>query len=332
MGNGVAHMPWQARRSVKGEEVVVALEFNSSYIDTQGEHRLHIMQVSEPELLASACSGVVLMIHGMIEDGRIFYHPSGKGLASYLARQGYLVLVADLRGIGQSRPAINKHSRHGQTESIVEDIPALIEYASGLSANTKLHLVAHSWGGVLLNSALVRFPALNQKVHSGVYFGSKRNVRAKNWDRVLKIELMWNTLGTVLGAGYGYLPALKYKIGAQNETRQTHRQTVRWIKRTQWIDSHDGFDYQQAANALEQAEGLAPILYYGAVNDLSLGNPKDVERFMLQSGVRHAQYRLLSRANGNSQDYDHLSMLTAPDCINDHFSDVSAWLANKGAD
>ena len=58
------------------------------------------------------------MVHGMVEDGRIFYHKSGKGLACYLAKQGYDVYVVDLRGIGQSTPKISADSDHGQTEPL----------------------------------------------------------------------------------------------------------------------------------------------------------------------------------------------------------------------
>ena len=54
----------------------------------------------------------VLMIHGIVEDGRIFYHNSGKGLGSFLAKHGYDVYVADLRGIGKSTPKIHRNSEH----------------------------------------------------------------------------------------------------------------------------------------------------------------------------------------------------------------------------
>lgn len=68
-----------------------------------GEHRLHMRRFyQDPE------GEPIWMMHGSIEDGRIFYSPSGKGLASFLAAQGYDVIVADLRGRGKSTPAISK--------------------------------------------------------------------------------------------------------------------------------------------------------------------------------------------------------------------------------
>lgn len=79
------------------------MRFQSLFLQAS-DYRLHLMHISQP-----GQRGIpVLMIHGMVEDGRIFYHPSGKGLGCYLARQGYEVYVADLRGTArfQSRPPV----------------------------------------------------------------------------------------------------------------------------------------------------------------------------------------------------------------------------------
>src|SRR5215203_377312 len=68
----------------------------------------------------------VFMLHGSIENGRIFYSASGKGLAPFLASNGYDVFVADLRGRGLSTPSINRHSTYGVHESIMEEIPVFL--------------------------------------------------------------------------------------------------------------------------------------------------------------------------------------------------------------
>mgnify|MGYP000054680651 FL=1 len=87
-----------------------------------GEHRLHVRHI-QPGVAIHA--DPILMVHGAIENGRIFYTESGKGLACFLARHGYQVYVADLRGRGQSTPAIAERAGHGQHELITEDLPAL---------------------------------------------------------------------------------------------------------------------------------------------------------------------------------------------------------------
>lgn len=175
------------------------MRFQSLFCATSHGHQLHVMHVSQPGNLGEP----VLMVHGMVEDGRIFYHKSGKGLACYLASQGFDVYVADLRGIGLSTPKIGSASTHGQTETIRDDIPALIDFVLEKSQHKKLHLAAHSWGGVNSNSALLRKPELIERVASSVYFGSKRTVRAKTFDRYLKVELVWNRLAFLMGRKKG---------------------------------------------------------------------------------------------------------------------------------
>ncbi|HYX81614.1 MAG TPA: alpha/beta fold hydrolase, partial [Gemmatimonadales bacterium] len=71
--------------------------------------------------VADGARDVVFMLHGSIENGRVFYSASGKGLAPYLAQHGFDVFVPDLRGRGASTPHVGRHSSYGQTEIIVEE-------------------------------------------------------------------------------------------------------------------------------------------------------------------------------------------------------------------
>lgn len=294
------------------------LRYQSLFCDTADDHRLHIMHISRP----SSHGVPILMIHGMVEDGRIFYHKSGKGLGSYLADKGYDVYAADLRGIGKSTPSINKQSRHGQTETITQDLPRLINFVLEKTGAKKLSLIAHSWGGVNLNACLLRFPELVDKIVCSAYFGSKRTVRARTFDRYFKVSLVWNRMSFSLAKRAGYLPAVKYKLGSQNETRKTHEQCVRWVKNRNWVDSDDGFDYGKAAKEVV----LPPTLYFAAIKDTSLGHRFDVKNFIQESGDHSYQYELLAKRCGNKRDYDHIDMLTAPECIDDHFPFLVKWL------
>ena len=294
------------------------MRYQSLYCQATGEHKLHIMHVSQ----AGQRGHPILMIHGMVEDGRIFYHKSGKGLGSYLAQKGFDVYIADLRGIGQSTPKINKDSKHGQTETVEEDIPNLIEFVLKHSKSEKLSMAAHSWGGVYINAALARKPELISKISSSVYFASKRTVRVKNLERYFKISFIWNRMSQSLAKRKGYLPAIKYKLGSENETQKTHRQCVEWVQNKKWIDSDDGFDYGEALQSIT----LPPTQYYAAVRDFSMGHRSDVKNFMIESGPHKSQYCLLSKKSGNKKDYDHINLLTAPECVDDHFKGVEHWL------
>ena len=293
------------------------MKYQSMFCSTADGEQLHIMHISK----AGQQGMPVLMIHGMVEDGRIFYHKSGKGLGSYLAQQGFDVYVADRRGVGASTPKITEASTHGQTETIVEDIPRLIEFVLQASGSKKLGLVAHSWGGVNVNAALARRTDLIDKVIASVYFASKRTVRVRNLERYFKISLIWNRMSQSLAKRKGYLPAVKYKLGSENETVKTHRQCVEWVQNKKWVDSDDGFDYGQSLKTVK----LPPTLYYAAVRDFSMGHRSDVKNFMIESGPHESHYCLLSKKAGNKLDYDHINLLTAPECVDDHFSEVIAW-------
>jgi predicted alpha/beta hydrolase len=270
----------------------------------------------------------VLMLHGAIENGRIFYSESGKGLAPYLANNGFDVFVADLRGHGKSTPPIDRSSRFGQTESITEDIPACIEAVRRLRGPVPQQWVAHSWGGVLFTSVLARFPEYTKLVNSQVYFGSKRTIRVWNIQRILKVGLVWNGICPFACRLAGYLPARQLRIGSDSETAKSYRQSAAWVRDDAWIDSDDDFDYGAAVKTIS----LPPTWHIAAQNDRALGHPRDVRAFMESTGRQECRYTLLSRTNGNRHDYDHISMLTHPDAVSDHFPRVLEWLQQHGPD
>ena len=304
------------------------MNYESIFLESgEGVHRLHLKRIS------IAKGGIpVLMVHGMIESGRIFYHESGKGLGSYLAQQGYDVFVADLRGIGLSEPAISSASKHGQTETVCEDIPSLIEFVLTTTQQRKLHLTAHSWGGVYINAALARQPSLIESIYASIYFGSKRSVRVNNPDRWLKINLMWNIIGGIYSKFFGYLDAKRLTMGADNETAKTHAQVAAWIAQDNWIDSDDGFNYQHALQTIN----LPATWYIAAIDDHSLGHREDMQRFMQECGEHFQRHTLLSQKNGNAIDYDHVSMLTSALAVEDYFPQLLEWMSehevNKSSD
>ncbi len=119
----------------------------------------------------------ILLIHGAIENGKIFYSDKGKGLAPYLAQKGYDVFITDLRGKGKSIPvASSRKLKGGQFEVITKDIPALIKKINELKGHNSIHMMAHSWGGVLIASWFARFGKEHNNIKSITFFASKRKI------------------------------------------------------------------------------------------------------------------------------------------------------------
>ncbi len=295
--------------SIKSESIFLSLPNSDSKI-----HLKHFIGTGD----------VVFMVHGAIENGRIFYSNSNKGLGPFLANHGFDVYVIDLRGRGQSTPPINNLATHGQTQSISEELPLALKHIQKLRPNIKHHWLAHSWGGPLINSLLTRQPEFIAQIKSLTYFGSKRSIKIKTLKRFFYIDLFWHGLCQLIVKYYGYLPAKKLGFGADSETKKSHQQSINWVY-GDWIDSDDNFNYAEKLKDLT----LAPSLYLAAVNDHVLGHPKDVLRFIAESGTGAKRYILLGKQYGNKVNYDHINMLTHPQAAKDHFPMIVKWLKSK---
>ncbi len=288
----------------------------SIYLSLNSSDTLHIKRIGQAD------GDPVLLIHGQVENGRIFYSNSGKGLAPYLADQGFDCYVLDLRGRGESRPKTSGASRFTQYDLICGDIPASAAKIRELRGDRPQIWMAHSWGGVLATAALARFPHLCRNVRKAVYFGAKRRVRVKNFHRLLYIDIVWNRVCRWLVRKDGFLDARRYGIGSDSESAATWRDCVAWVKADAWEDCSDAFDYHTMLKKID----LPPILYVAAINDRCLGHPADVRLLMDESESRRAELRLIGKNFGNHHNYGHINMLTHPDCIHDHFPAIVQWL------
>lgn len=294
------------------------MQSESIFISVNARDRLHIKRFYSPGHLGSA----VVMLHGAITHGGMFYSKSGKGLAPYLAGQGYDVYVLDMRGRGESIPLINKHTDYGHLETICEDIFAVMQKIVENRGEVPQHWVTYSWGGILMAAHLARFPKSCKHVQSIVCLASKRRISVMNKDKFLGINLAWNIMSRLLIKIFGYLPIKQLGLGMDNESRKSHRQIMRWVKEHEWIDPDDGFDYGRAI----QTVPVPPTLYLAGAADTYLGHPKDVRNFMEEVGAAVSEYRLLGIHCGNKADYDHTSILTHPEAANDHFPLILEWI------
>lgn len=121
---------------------------DSSWLQV-ANYQLHLRHL----LPAQPKGHTVLMLHGAIENSRIFYNEKGRGLGCFLADAGFEVYCADFAGRGQSVPQASRRFNHSQQQLIIVDIPQLIRH---LAKDKPVHLVAHSWAGVVLAAALAR--------------------------------------------------------------------------------------------------------------------------------------------------------------------------------
>ena len=264
----------------------------------------------------------VFLLHGSIENGTIFYSKSGKGYAPFLARQGYDVYVADLRGRGQSNPPISRGSDYGQSDAIAVEIPAFLRHIRELRGDVPMHWGAHSWGGVNLLTYLAR-PEHPDKVKSMVFFGTKRRITVRGFTYFWMMSFGWHTLARALMGIFGYLAGKKVGMGSESITKKTWRQTTDWIYQKEWKHWEDGFDYQDA----RRKKKVPPLLSFAGIKDEVLGNPIDVKATLDELGPdQEVKFELLGKLNCHLHDYGHIDMLTHPLAAEDHFMMALHWM------
>ena len=280
------------------------------------DQKLHLKRIFTDE------SGQpVFMVHGSIENGRIFYSESGKGLAPYLAKAGYDVFIADLRGKGKSTPKINKDSTFGLTEVIREDMPAFINKIKEIKGNAPQHWFSHSFGGVLMLACLALNPEI-VRLSSMVTFGNKRYLQTQSFKRFMMLNLGWYFLGSMILMVKKFLPAKKMNLGADDETKKTFRETNQWLERKEWRDWYDGFDYAAKLRELS----LPPVLSLTGANDPVLGRKEDCQRLLDEIESKNHEVVVIGKENGNLHDYNHNDLVTHRDAPEDHYKIVLEWM------
>jgi len=293
------------------------LRKQSHFIELDCGEKLHVQH-----FFTEASTTPVIFLHGSIENGRIFYSKTNKGLAPFLASAGYNAYVIDFRGRGQSPPKICAQSSYGQTEIITEDIPAIMQFILQRHPMQAQHWITHSWGGVLLSSCLARNPSYISHINSTIYYAAKRTIYTSTFKKMIMFNLGWCFLAPILAKIVGYLPAKELRFGSDNETRKSLHQCVKWVRRNPWIDSDDNFNYGRALQTIM----LPPTLYLAGSKDRTIANPKDVQSFRAESGNHESEYILLSKQSGYLHDYGHIDMLTHQDASKDQYQLTLAWM------
>ena len=263
----------------------------------------------------------LFLIHGSIENGKIFYSSSGKGLAPYLANEGFDVFVVDLRGRGQSTPRIDKTATHGLTNTMEEDIPAVVAKIKEIKGDVPQHWISHSWGGVSLLGYLAK-SSKEVKLKSMIFYAAKRHIGIKSLKKFYMIDLMWNIMGSFAVWRNGYLPALRIKMGADNESARCYKETNVWVYDKKWLDWRDKFDYAAALQNID----LPPILSFTGAGDKILGHPADCKYLLDEIKASNVEFKIIGKSTGYLQDYDHINILTHPDAAKDQFPMTRDWI------
>jgi len=265
----------------------------------------------------------ILMLHGLLEDGTIFYSRQGHGLAHYLAEQGFDVFIPDLRGKGRSWPPVRSWASYRIGDAVNLDIPAILDTISNLKGHLPTFWVTHAWGGVLASSFLSRFPGYRNSLNGLINFGTHRVAAHKSLARLIWIDGLFGWIGNLVARCKGYIPGRSLQMGVEDEYLGMRQDSLDWLHGQAWIDPQDHFNYGEA---LSKGLDYPPALYFAPSADLARCSAADVKGFMREIGHHNGRLVVLGRKLGNCQDYSQISMLTHPDALHDHFPFMVKWM------
>lgn len=287
-----------------------------------GAEQLHISRFYADKRQLGA---PVLLLHSVAQDSRVFTGGASGGLAAFLARQGFDVFVADLRGKGKSWPRVGRHSRYGLHQMVTEDIPAIIRTLVNKRGAVPQLWVGHGLGGVMLCSYLARYGESLAPVLAIAHFGSRRQSGLMNLTKRLVIDGIWRRMGALSVFLNGYLPAKKLRIGVCDESTQIYRDYMSWTENPHWLDPSDGFDYGEGI----RRQLLPPSLYFASAGDTRYGHPEDIRRFIRELGRHDSRLLVFDRQSGGLRNYDHFELLQHPDAERELFPVLAAWFTER---
>ena len=163
----------------------------------------------------------VILIPGSFSNRRFWYSPKGIGLGPYLARAGFDVWIAEMRGHGLSPRNENYRDNH-VAQYVRHDLPAIADFIIEQTGQAA-HWIGHSLGGVTLAAALGGGYLEASRVCSAALFGSQ--VSRIYWPLKLP-PVEWG--GRLLLRAFPYLSGRRLKRGPEDEPAGLALETLRW--------------------------------------------------------------------------------------------------------
>lgn len=254
----------------------------------------------------------VILLHGSFSNRRFWYSPKGIGLGPWLARQGFDVWIAEMRGHGLS-PRNQHYARNTVADYARYDLPVIGAFVAEVSAQTP-HWIGHSLGGITLAAALGGGYLQGDLVASAALFGAQ--VTRRHWP--LRIP-PFNWASRCLLKRYAHISGTRLKRGPEDEPVGVGLEWLRW----------KGLFGRFGDAQRDWWEGLGevklPLLAVAAVGDQQ--DPSwACHQLFEQFAGSHNQFIDLGRKAGFTDDFDHVRMLVSPQAQAEVWPLVGTWL------
>lgn len=250
--------------------------------------------------------GVVVMGHAMMVDRRSMDRPRGAGLASTLAKRGWHVLLADVRGHGASGPTPEEGGNWGYDDIVFYDLPALVAEARRRFEQLPVALLGHSLVGHMSMAAagsgayaLTAPPDLHVLIAVNTWVWGLDPVRdlARARDTLLFIGI------TKL---FGRFPSRLVRMGPASEAKRYVSDLGRFLFSGVWGSADGRHDYLRN---LRHVRG--PILSLAGAADALMAAPEAVRAWNGHLTEADVDFRVLGAGDyGLTQPPGHMEIVT----------------------
>ena len=254
----------------------------------------------------------VILLHGSFSNRRFWYSPRAIGLGPHLARCGFDVWIAEMRGHGLSPR--NQQYKHNRVSDYARyDLPAIAAFVREQSGQVP-HWLGHSLGGTTLTAALGGHYLGEQEVASAALFGSQ--ISRIYWPlKVPPVE--WG--GRVLLKRFSVLSGSRLKRGPEDEPIGLALESLRW----HGLFGRFGDTERDWWAGL--AEVRVPLLSVAAAGDRQ-DPPWACRKLLEQFGSPLSEFLCLGKENGFASDFGHVEMLVSKEAQLEVWPLVARWL------
>lgn len=254
----------------------------------------------------------VVLLHGSFSNRRFWYSPRGLGAGAYLARLGFDVWLAEMRGHGLS-PRNRSYSRNRLADYIRHDLPAIAAFVIEQSGQ-RPHWIGHSMGGTTLAAALGGGYLDEAQVASVALFGSQVS---RSWWPLKVPPLEWLLRG-LLGR-FEHLSGTRLKRGPEDEPMGVVLEALRMHGLFGRFGDAEG-DWWSGLATVQ-----VPLLAVAGSGDQQ--DPEWACRQLFeQFGSPQRAFLCLGRSQGFSEDFGHIEMLVSKAAQTEVWPLLGRWL------